>query len=191
MGTFANWETSVLTAISAPVTKENISFLDSWANAEGGSAAYNPLNTTQPEPGATNYNSVGVKIFTDAQSGVTATATTLENGLYPDLLAALRSGNPLAHITDAVKAQLNTWGTGSSFLANAGSASAPTSQPIIGPGGIIDTSPSNPLEFQVGSFDLGQWAQANRALLIGIGMLILGAVIILSNHESEITEAVK
>lgn len=185
MGTFQNWEQSVLSAIGAPLSKENISFLDSWANAEGGSAAFNPLNTTQPEPGATNYNSVGVKEYTNAQQGIQATATTLENGYYPHILAALKSGNPFGQISDALKQELNVWGTGSAWLSG-----NPT-QPIIGPGGIIDTAPSNPFEFQVGSFNLMDWTTKNVALFIGIGLLIIGAVLVLSDNQTIITKAVK
>lgn len=128
MATWQGWEQQLLNAIGAPVTSENVSFLDKWANAEGGSAAYNPMNTTQPEPGATNYNSVGVKEFGNAAQGIDATAKTLTNGYYPDILAGLKSGDPFAHITDSFKKELDIWGTGSGFLGATGSpAPSPSS----------------------------------------------------------------
>lgn len=193
MGTFANWEKDVLTAIGAPITNENISFLDQWQNAEGGSATFNPLNTTQPEPGASNYNAVGVKNFVSASQGTQATATTLTNGYYPHIFAALKSGNPFAQISDAIRSELNTWGTGSAWLSGSNTGNPNTgngAQPLIGPNGIIDTNPNDMFRFQVGNFDLGTWLSKNVALLIGLGLLAVAAALIMSDNNP-VTTAVK
>jgi hypothetical protein len=68
----------------------------SWEAAEGGAwnggARYNPLNTTEPMSGATNFNSVGVKNYTSWEQGLNATVKTLENGYYTDILNALSIG---------------------------------------------------------------------------------------------------
>lgn len=109
MATWPGWEGDVLRAIGAPTTAANVAFLDTWQRYEGGSAAFNPLNTTQNESGATDYNSVGVKNYPSAKVGAKATASTLTNGFYPDVVAALRSGNPQP--SQAVEAQIRTWGT--------------------------------------------------------------------------------
>jgi hypothetical protein len=106
------WERDVLTALKAPIDADTTKFMDTWHDYEGGSALNNPMNTTQPEPGATNYNSVGVKNYVSSASGTLATVTTLENGRYPDILAALRSGKPFAYGNKgAVASQLQTWGS--------------------------------------------------------------------------------
>lgn len=71
---------AVLRELGAPVTKRNLWALVSWMQAEGGSASWNPLNTTQEMPGATTYNWVGVKNYKSFDQGVEATVKTLNYG---------------------------------------------------------------------------------------------------------------
>lgn len=82
-----------------------------WETAAGQSAAYNLLNTTQPMPGATNYNSVGVKNYINYTQGVEATIKTLNNGLYTALVTALRSNQvgKLISRDRGIEQALNTW----------------------------------------------------------------------------------
>lgn len=131
---FPGWETKVLTLIGAPSSKANIDFLDKWHGFELSTANYNPLNTTQPAGGATAINSVGVRSYPSAEIGAYATAITLQNGHYPDVLKALQSGNPDAYVSHPeyvgkVKAQISTWGT-TNFANTLGSGSG---------GGIVDS----------------------------------------------------
>lgn len=90
-------------------------FLSQWQPHEGGAdknnATFNPLNTTQNANGATAINSVGVRAYPSEDVGVEATAQTLENGYYPALLNALKTGNygDKANIAK----NISTWGTGS------------------------------------------------------------------------------
>lgn len=129
----------MLAAIGAPNTAGNLAFLDSWHAYEGGTATNNPMNTTQPEPGASLYNSVGVRNYTNPKQGTTATATTLENGNYPALLAALRSGDPYTFFNpQGVAANLKTWGSSTFvpvYLLKAGSPAGAGGTPP--PGGTI------------------------------------------------------
>lgn len=119
MATFPGWEQAVLERIHAPVTVQNVLFLRAWQSKEGGSARNNPLNTTQPATGATVLpgNSAGVKEYPSAAVGADATASTLLNGRYPDVVKALQTGNaPAALVSgkvsvDAVVSQIRTWGT--------------------------------------------------------------------------------
>lgn len=62
-----------------------------WIESEGSSARNNPLDTEQPWPGATNYNSAGVKNYVTTQDGWSATITTLFNGYYTALVHELRN----------------------------------------------------------------------------------------------------
>lgn len=123
MAAFSNWERQVLLLVGAPVTNENVAFLDAWQGYEGGSARNNPLNTTQTAPGAAAYNTLPggghVWSYPNPSVGAQATAETLQNHYYPDLLQALRSGNPQAFIAkerltdsspNAIE-QIRTWGT--------------------------------------------------------------------------------
>ncbi len=108
------WAKALLQQIGMPLTGANVAAVTAWEMAEGGhwhnSAHYNPLNTTQPEPGATSMNSVGVKAYLSWAQGFRATITTLHNGYYEKILAALRAGNDAIAVSHAVAA--SPWGTG-------------------------------------------------------------------------------
>lgn len=127
MAAWPGWEKDVLSALGYPTTAANEQFLDTWQHYEGGGATDNPLNTTQPESGASNYNTVGVKNYTSQTQGTQATVTTLRNGHYPALLAAMQTGDPYTYIDpNGVAANIRTWGTGNfatSYLLSAGSFS--------------------------------------------------------------------
>lgn len=115
MAVFKGWQKALLAKLGAPATAQNVRFVNAWAQAEGGSASFNPFNTTQGESGASDYNSVGVKNYRSPQQGIAATVETLLNGRYNPIVSGLRSGH-------ATAAQLATdvahspWGTGSGVL---------------------------------------------------------------------------
>lgn len=105
----------ILRGVGAPVTPENVRFMNAWTQAEGGSAENNPFNTTQGGAGVLgNYNSVGVKRFATPMAGIQATIDTLKNGHYAPILAALHSGK--SAIADAEAEAQTPWGTGSLIL---------------------------------------------------------------------------
>lgn len=99
----------LLQKLNLPVTEENLKFLNAWQQAEGGSDD-NPFNTTQNADGATNFNSVGVKRYPSIEVGLDATAETLTNGMYDNILSSLQQGNNASASADAL-AQ-SPWGTG-------------------------------------------------------------------------------
>lgn len=107
------WAQSLLQQLGMPLTNDNITALVAWELAEGGhwnnTAHYNPLNTTQPEPGATSMNSVGVKAYKSWAQGFEATITTLHNGRYGAILEALRRGDSATAVSQAVAG--SPWGT--------------------------------------------------------------------------------
>ena len=108
------WARALLVAMRFPVTADNVAAITAWEMAEGGhwynTAYYNPLNTTQGMPGATVFNSVGVKAYTSWKQGLEATMITLKNGYYGGILDALRRGNDATAVAAAVGA--SPWGTG-------------------------------------------------------------------------------
>ena len=128
----------ILRGVGAPVTPENVRYVNAWAQAEGGNASNNPFNTTQTAPGASSYNSVGVRNYTSPQQGIAATIQTLKNGHYQVLLNALRQGN--SAVADAQAEAQTPWGTGSLILKVLGgkvtggtpTASSPSSSPQAG-----------------------------------------------------------
>ena len=107
------WRFRLLRALKAKGSSENRRLLGAWATAEGGSARYNPLNTTQPWLGASNYNHVGVKNYPSAKAGIAATAATLTNGYYNGIVTCLRHGRwPAEHVVKSYAGEFDTWGTG-------------------------------------------------------------------------------
>jgi hypothetical protein len=108
------WIVAMLAALGAPPTAANISSITNWISRETpwpAVAKYNPLNTTQESPGATQYNSVGVRNYTSPANGIIATVQTLENGNYQAIVAALRSGSGLAG-SGPWNSELSTWSGG-------------------------------------------------------------------------------
>lgn len=169
MATWSGWEQQVLQDIGAPVTQANVDFLDTWQQFEGGGATYNPLNTTQSAEGSSSYNSAGVQNFTSPEEGAAATASTLENGYYPNLLAALQSGNPMANVSSSVISEINTWGTKgfANFLSGSGGT---------GFGSTTATTPSSTVQQLPGQ----PWSPGvELAIIIGslamVGWIALGA----------------
>jgi cell wall-associated NlpC family hydrolase len=122
------WKARIAAELGVNLTPEVSHFFDAWKQAEGGSAANNPFNTTQNAPGATTYNSLGVRNYTSPDQGIAATAQTLQNGHYGNILAALKKG---ASARDMAQALANSpWGTGALVLKVLGEApSAPPSTP--------------------------------------------------------------
>lgn len=106
------WARDVLAGLgNARPSAATVAFMEAWHRAEGGTAAFNWINTTEPMPGATDYNSVGVKNFVSYEQGVQATVITLENGYYPRTLYGLLTNAPV--VDDG---EMGTWGTGGGAL---------------------------------------------------------------------------
>jgi hypothetical protein len=96
------WELCVLQGLSAPLTPANVTDLDAWQAAEGGStnnsAAFNPFNTLRttdltgaPIPGVTSAN--GFPAYANWQGGCAATVATLVQPNMWVVTAALRGGD--------------------------------------------------------------------------------------------------
>lgn len=101
---------TLLTALQAPVTQENMKFLLAWRQAEGRGGTNNPFNTTYNLPGSTTMNSAGVRNYKSAQDGLIATIKTLKNGRYDCIVNGLRKDLGADRIAQCES--LKTWGTG-------------------------------------------------------------------------------
>ena len=113
------WFGGVMAGISAPPSSINDDTLWAWSSAEGGRIHMNPLNTTEPMPNATAWNTLGgglhVWTYATVQDAITATVATLLNGDYPLIVAHLRGSVPRQQWGDAC-GELGTWGTGCAWL---------------------------------------------------------------------------
>ena len=83
---------ALLGALGAPNNGSTVGFLTAWMAREGTNAGNNPLATTEPWPGSTDFNSVGVKNYATEADGVAATVATLTGG-YPNIVNDLRRGD--------------------------------------------------------------------------------------------------
>jgi hypothetical protein len=123
-----DWAVAVLSNVTAPGSPTNLATLLGWTAQEktglhpappiGPWAIQwsNPLNTTQPWPGAIDVNSAGVKQYRNLTDGAGATVATLTNGLYPDIIASLQQSRPASWWESAARSQLDKWGTGSTWV---------------------------------------------------------------------------
>ena len=111
------WAAQFLKDVNAPITDSNLTAVTRWMAQEGGNwnntAKYNPLNTTQTEPGSSPMNNlgngIGVQAYTSWDQGLQATVATIENGRYGGILAALQSGDNPQAVYDAIVS--SPWGT--------------------------------------------------------------------------------
>lgn len=109
------WAKDFLIRMGNPIPSQDvIDWVVGWTVYEtvaNSGAKYNLLNTTQNMPGATDFNSVGVKNYTSYAQGIQANQLTVQNGRYGFLSQALftndiKSLNPP---TAGVQSDLHTW----------------------------------------------------------------------------------
>lgn len=145
------WSRDVLASLgNTNPSQQTQDWLASWATFETSGppgAAFNPLNTTQPAPGSTLFNTLspgfGVRNYTSYQQGVQVVASQIANGYYPEIAADLRSNNwqDLFTANPVINQELSTWGTGakaSAIAQNAeGSIPASITTPLYGGGTIV------------------------------------------------------
>jgi hypothetical protein len=107
----------ILSCLGAEPTKGNMSFFYAWRQAEGGTAANNPFNTTMKMPGATKYkdNTHGVKNYKSVEDGIEATCKTLKLHYYTDIVNGLKNDVGLKKLSRM--SSIKTWGT-SNLLAS-------------------------------------------------------------------------
>jgi len=104
--------------------------MTAWQRAEGGTAAWNPLNTTLALGGSVNwvdseYNSIGVKNYKYDVAGVCATALTFSQRdssgkmVYGSILSDMKSGNYTAEQIIARNSKvIELWGTSPTLMVS-------------------------------------------------------------------------
>jgi len=95
-----------------PPSAEKVLGIVAWGVAEGSEALWNPLDTTEPAAGATNYNRAGVKNYPSLQVGLEAVYATLHNGHYAPILAVLDDPTGSSALALAAAVGRTPWGTG-------------------------------------------------------------------------------
>jgi len=104
---YGAWAAQFLQALGAPVCQNNLTVMVAWQSQEGTTAGWNPLATTLPADGATDFNAVGVKNYPSMAIGLAATVDTIQYGLtsdgYGPIVTALQACAP----PDATAAAIN------------------------------------------------------------------------------------
>jgi len=85
--------TDILKELGIPnPNPSQISFMKAWRQKEGGSASYNPFNTTYISTGSSPYNSnkgFPVQNYPNRSSGIKATVNTLKS--YPEIVKSIKN----------------------------------------------------------------------------------------------------
>jgi hypothetical protein len=110
-GSPSAWASDWCVVAGFPRTGPNLQVVVAWEYAEsgGGGGMWNPLNTTQPWPGATDVNSAHVKNYASRVDGLAANAHVIHNGLYGPIVAAFGRGDDAAATVRAIVT--SPWGT--------------------------------------------------------------------------------
>lgn len=114
------WRERLLAVLGAPRTKQNLRFLHAWGVSEGGTAKWNPLNTTYvlPYGESWSYNSSTVQNYWRPTGGINATALTLVQDTYSCLVGAMQGGKLTAEqINVKCDKTIRTWGTNPAVIA--------------------------------------------------------------------------
>lgn len=105
--TYGEWAAAFLGEMKAPDCQNNLTVVVAWEVNEGTDAVFNPLATTYPMPGATKFNSVGVRNYVSLAQGLDATRLTIERGWssygYGRIVTRLRNCAPARRTARAIK----------------------------------------------------------------------------------------
>lgn len=141
------WASDFLRGVGAPATPGNVGLITALERLEsgGGGGLYNPLNSVQGAPGASNLNSVGVKNYTSYQQGLQASIATFTQTQWGDFLRGLKADNQQA-AQDGLNREYATWGGGPLDLLSEGPAGpiGPTSDNITSAGPAGPAGPTGP-----------------------------------------------
>ncbi len=105
---YGQWASSFLASLGAPGSRNNMIAIVAWEASEGTQATWNPLATTKDMPGATIYNSHGVKNYRSREQGVEASKLTVElpRRGYEPIIARLRAGEEAMRTAEAIRDSL-------------------------------------------------------------------------------------
>ena len=114
---YGTWAEAFLAKINAPGCRDNLVVMVAWQLNEGTSADWNPLATTYDMPGATAFNSFGVRNYVSLAQGLEASWLTLKRGWssygYGDIVRSLRGCGGAMKTAEAINA--SSWCRGCTY----------------------------------------------------------------------------
>lgn len=171
------WATDFLNTGGWPVTWPNLLAVLAWMAGENTTAAWNPLATTLNVPSAsTNFNSSGVKNYSNVSTGIQASVATVQSTpAFAPIDKALSAGlsDPAAII--AVISSVPGWTGAAAANALPGVLANPSkygSLTVSGPPGYLDSGATTP---GVGP------ATGPQGYLTGVGSVLAPAGTILAD----------
>jgi len=102
---FGKWAENFLPVLGAPTCRANLVVVVAWQAQEFTKASWNPLATSYSMPGATKYNSHGVRNYVSLEQGLEASRRTLalSSHGYEAILSRLRSCSPSMTTAEAIR----------------------------------------------------------------------------------------
>jgi predicted nucleic acid-binding Zn-ribbon protein len=114
---YGTWAEAFLAQINAPSCRDNLVAMVAWQVNEGTSADWNPLATTYDMPGASSFNSSGVRNYVSLKQGLEATWLTLKRGWssygYAPIVQSLRRCGSAMKTAEAINA--SSWCRGCTY----------------------------------------------------------------------------
>jgi hypothetical protein len=114
------------------------------AMREGSNASNNPLDTTQDWPGATDFNSAGVKNYLTTDDGLAATKATLVNGHYNGAVAAGVVGDAVSYVAAMAASPWGTWSNNTRAQSDLAEVQANPTVGLVEVAGTTGPAPSPP-----------------------------------------------
>lgn len=116
------WIERIRAILEIPQDHQTYRFFQAWQRAEGGTAHWNPLNTTNHVHSqahgdwqGADYNTTGVCNYYHGWQGILATIDTLEQAPFAGLATALRqaqaNGTTAEEIVEQNETAIRQWGT--------------------------------------------------------------------------------
>lgn len=106
--TYEQFALDCCAALGCPANQaQQIDTLVTVFTLEDSKAAFNPEDTEEPEPGATDYNPQGVKDYPTLGVGLAAFKATITEGAYPEIVKMLRAGDDASRVL--ASPEWDTW----------------------------------------------------------------------------------
>jgi len=194
---FTTFKNKLANRLGIKLTLERQRFFEAWRRAENTTATYNPFATSWPgigttkwsrDPGMTIFNwtkepqpqsgkyETMVKKYSNLDAGVEATAKTLEQSYFTNLLESIRDDSKTAEqIVESSRAQINLWGTGAQNMLTKLKGIAPageedTFKPPTPPDELVSISTMNSYEADSHFWDIvTKWVEAEYKFWEGTG----------------------
>lgn len=199
--TYQQWATDLLDYMGDPVTASNVAAISAWEQAEEPLSQFlvgwNPLNTERGTGSAGTKAAEGapnIPTFPSLQSGLAATADTIDQSNFSAIAATLRGGNATATLGNVLDEDTNgesAWGTSGTLvnkiLEDGGASIASGNSEAGGANAESDLLPGNPND---NSINLSSWLPTwltgglEDLLFVVLGVIMVIVAFVIAGHAA-------